>query len=160
MAESFAPEAIAQRTRGEASLQPMDRSDQDDALRLTIEAARLLQDRHCENIVAFDVAGLSPVTDYVVIASGTSDRQVRSVGHEVATLAKSKGFPRLGSDRDEDYRWFVVDFGAVMVHLFEPVTRGHYDLEMLWGDAKRVKWRRPPQSPDHTAPTPDPASRG
>lgn len=158
MAESFAPEDIVRRTRGDhaaedaqadaqaqpdASRRPAEGRERDDARALAVESARLCNDRHCEEIVVYDVGGVSPVTDFVVIASGTSDRQVRSVGHEVADLARRHGFQRMGTDRDEDYRWFVVDFGAVMVHLFEPVTRGHYDLEMLWGDAASVKWRRP-----------------
>ena len=152
MPESLAPEDIARRTRGHAEIEPAsDRDatrqpaqghDHQDARALAVEAARIMNDRHCTDVVVYDVGGVSPVTDFVVIASGTSDRQVRSVGHEVADVAKERGYQRLGTDRDEDYRWFVVDFGAVMVHLFEPVTRGHYDLEMLWGDAETVKWRR------------------
>lgn len=144
MPEPLAPQDIAERTRGEtdATRQPGSEQDHAEARDLAIEAARLMNDRHCDEIVVYDVAGISPVTDFVVLASGTSDRQVRSVGHEVADLAKQHGYQRMGTDRDEDYRWFVVDFGAVMVHLFEPVTRGHYDLEMLWGDAESVKWRR------------------
>ena len=152
MAESLAPEDIAQRTRAhadiepasdpDASRQPGSEQDYAEARELAIESARLMNDRHCDDIIVYEVSGISPVTDFVVLASGTSDRQVRGVGHEVADLARQRGYQRMGTDRDEDYRWFVVDFGAVMVHLFEPATRGHYDLEMLWGDADTVKWRR------------------
>lgn len=107
-----------------------------------IEAARLMADRHCEEILVLDVRGLSQLTDYVLIATGTSDRQMKSVGSEIAELGRTHGLRRYGSERDDSSRWIVLDFVDVMVHLFEPATRGHYDLEMLWGDAPKVKWRR------------------
>lgn len=107
-----------------------------------VEAARLLADSHCEDVVIYDVGELSPVTRYILIASGTSDRQIKAVGGHVSELGRSIGFDRFGSDRDDASTWLVLDFVEVMVHLFEPATRGHYDLEMLWGDAPRVSWHR------------------
>ncbi|MEM9882160.1 MAG: ribosome silencing factor [Planctomycetota bacterium] len=114
----------------------------DAARTLAIDAARLCADLRCEDVVVFDVTGLSQVTHYLVIATGTSDRQIKSVGGDVADLAAEHGFERYGADRDDANTWLVVDLVEVMVHLFEPATRGHYDLEMLWGDAPRVAWRR------------------
>ena len=107
-----------------------------------VEAARLLADSHCEDVVVFDVRGLSQLTNFVLIASGTSDRQMKAVGHHVEELGQAHGMERLGQERDESTTWIVLDFIDVMVHLFEPVTRAHYDLEMLWGDAPRVPWPR------------------
>ena len=52
------------------------------------------------------------------------------------------GLDRFGSERDDAATWLVLDFIDVMVHLFEPSTRAHYDLEMLWGDAPEVEWSR------------------
>lgn len=124
-----------------ASAAPADR-DADDARAFAIEAARLVVGLHCEDVLIFDVRGLSPVTKYIVIASGTSDRQIKSVGGDVADLGAEHGFERYGSDRDGASTWMVVDLVEVMVHLFEPVARGHYDLEMMWGDAPQVQWRR------------------
>ena len=109
-----------------------------------IEAARLMSDLRCEEVVIFDVTGLSQVTNFIVIASGTSDRQIKSIGADVGELGDEHGFPRYGSDRDGASTWLVVDLVEVMVHLFEPATRGHYDLEMMWGDAPKIKWRRDP----------------
>jgi ribosome-associated protein len=109
-----------------------------------VEAARLMGDLHCEDILVLDVRGISSVTDYLVIGSGTSDRQIRSIGGQVEDLAKSNGVARIGSEADGPARWVVLDFVDVIVHVFEPVTRAHYDLEMLWGDAPRVPWQRPP----------------
>jgi len=107
-----------------------------------VEAARLMADLRCEDVVVFDVRGRSEVTDFIIIASGTSDRQIKSIGRRVAEVAQEFGLDRLGTERDGDAKWLVLDFVEVMVHLFEPVTRAHYDLEMLWGDAPKVRWRR------------------
>ncbi len=106
-----------------------------------VEAARLLADLHCEQVLLYDVRGMSDLTDYVLIASGTSDRQIRSVGRHVQDLARTYGLGRFGDERDTTTRWLVLDFVEVMVHVFEPATRAHYDLEMLWGDAESVRWR-------------------
>ena len=118
---------------------------------LAVDAARLLNDYDCEEIVVFDVGGISQVTRYIVIASGTSDRQIKTLAGKVRELASDRDFPSFGSDRDAASTWLVLDFFDVMVHLFEPVTRAHYDLEMLWGDAERVVWRekkvKPPAHP-------------
>ncbi|MEM6334087.1 MAG: ribosome silencing factor [Planctomycetota bacterium] len=113
------------------------------SMRFAIMAARELTDRKCENATVLDVRGLSQVCDFVVVATGTSDRQAKSAGHYVEDLGKALGFEKLASDADAQTKWVVVDFASVMVHVFEPATRAHYDLEMLWGDAVRVPWRRP-----------------
>lgn len=105
-------------------------------------AAREMADLHCEDIVVFDVRGLSPLTNYIVIGSGTSDRQVKAVAGHVSELARDRfDLEKFGTDRDESSTWLVLDFIDVMVHLFEPATRAHYDLEMLWGDAPTIDWR-------------------
>ena len=107
-----------------------------------VSAARLMLDSHCEDIVVFDVRGISQLTDFIVIASGTSDRQIRSVGDHLEETAKEFELERFGGEVDKTTTWLVVDFVDVVVHLFEPVMRAHYDLEMMWGDAPKVEWRR------------------
>ncbi|MBB6430230.1 ribosome silencing factor [Algisphaera agarilytica] len=129
-------------TRSTPGSTPASAKGPDAARLVAVEAARLVSDLRCEDIVVFDVTGMSQVTNFIVIASGTSDRQIKSVGSEVADLGAQHGFDRYGSDRDAASTWCVVDLVEVMVHLFEPATRGHYDLEMMWGDAPQVKWRR------------------
>ena len=107
-----------------------------------VEAAQLLHDRHCEDVLIFDVRGLSDVTDYILIASGTSDRQIQSVGAELGDLAKANDLARFGREVDVPTTWLVLDYVDVIVHLFDPDTRAHYDLEMMWGDAPQVPWQR------------------
>ena len=118
--------------------------------RFVVEAAQLLKDLHCEDIVLFDVQGLSDLTDYIVIATGTSDRQLKGVAGQINDLAGEHGLERFGSERDADSTWLVLDYVDTIVHLFEPVSRAHYDLEMLWGDAEKIDWRREGDDPQDT----------
>jgi ribosome-associated protein len=101
--------------------------------------------------VVLDLRGLSQVTDFVVIGTGTSDRQMRSVLDHVEELGGKAGFTAFKRSVDARSTWILVDFVDVIVHLFEPNTRAHYDLEMLWGDAKRPAWERPGQAPRNRA---------
>jgi ribosome-associated protein len=110
--------------------------------KFAVDAARLLKDRHSENILVLDVRGRSDVADYLVLATGTSDRQINSAADDVRELAEAAKLPVFGRDRDRLSQWVAMDFVDVVVHLFAPVARAHYDLEMLWGDAPRVIWRR------------------
>lgn len=123
---------------------PVDRPipQKEEAQQFAVAAAKLLSDYDCADIRVLDVRGVSPLTYYLVIASGTSDRQLRSLLKQVAGLGEQQGFERFGDDKDEAATWMVADFVEVMVHLFEPNTREHYDLEMLWGDAPAVDWQR------------------
>jgi len=111
--------------------------------RFAIDAARMLSDDKCQDVVVLDVRGLTQVTDFVIIGTGSSDRQMRSVLDHVEELGGKLGYTAFKRSVDERSTWVLVDFVDVIVHMFEPNTRAHYDLEMLWGDAKRPEWERP-----------------
>jgi len=113
---------------------------------VAIAAARGLDEAKCEDIVIIDVRHLSQVTDFIVIGSGTSDRQMRTAIQKAEDLVKELGQEVFRSAKDPSATWIVLDFVDVVVHVFEPVARAHYDLEMLWGDGPRVDWS--PGSPD------------
>ena len=119
----------------------------DAAREFAIESARLVHDDKCSDVVLLDVRNKSQVTNYIVIGSGTSDRQMRSVLQHVEDLGKQRGFTPWRTDKDTEGRWLLLDCVDVVVHLFEPNTRSHYDLEMMWGDAPRMEWERPDQIP-------------
>lgn len=112
------------------------------SLDFAIAAARLLEGRHCENIRLMDVRGLSQVCDYVLIGSGTSDRQMKAVAAELEDLGEESGSKVFRSSRDDCGTWIVVDFVDLVAHLFEPNQRAYYDLETLWGDANSIDWKR------------------
>lgn len=107
-----------------------------------IETARSLADDKCTDVVALDVSGLSQVCDYIVIASGTSDRQMRAAAQHAEEAAEALGFPLFRRSIDDRSTWIALDFVDCVVHVFEPNTRAQYDLEMLWGDAQVVEWKR------------------
>ena len=92
-----------------------------------------------------DVRGMSQITDYVIIGSGTSERQMRSILNHVEDLGATRGFQAFRSNTDDRASWVLVDFVDVVVHLFEPNTRAHYDLETLWPDARKIQWERADQ---------------
>ncbi len=114
--------------------------------KFVIEAARLLKDRHCEDVSLLDVTGLSQVCDYVLIGTGTSDRQMKSLADELAELGREFNNPAFRSDRDGSLTWIVVDFVDLVAHLFEPDQRAYYDLESLWSDAQTIDWQRTDQT--------------
>lgn len=118
---------------------------QDVNMAFAIDAARLAHDDKCTDVVLMDVRGLSQVTDYIIVGSGSSERQMRSVLDHIQDLGATRGFNVFRTNKDERALWLLADFVHVVVHLFEPATRAHYDLEMLWGDAPRVEWERPDQ---------------
>ena len=112
-----------------------------DSVTFAIEAGKLLMDRHCEDVILLNVTGLSQVCDYVLIATGTSDRQMKSVANEVGDFGNDLSFPAFRTSIDTGATWIVVDFVSVVLHLFEPQRRAYYDLEDLWADAKTVEIR-------------------
>jgi ribosome-associated protein len=110
---------------------------------VVIELARLLADSKFTEVLALDVRGVSQVQDFIVIASGTSDRQMRSsVGH-IKEFMRAHGSDVYRSSFDDQSTWSVIDCVDVVVHLFEPNTRAYYDLESMWGDGKPLAWQRP-----------------
>ncbi len=109
---------------------------------LAIELARLAHDDKCTDIVVLDVRGLSPISDFVIVASGTSDRQMRAVADHAEDEGAKHGHHAYRSSKDPRALWLLIDFSDVVIHIFEPNTRAHYDIEMMWGDAKRVPWKR------------------
>ena len=101
-------------------------------------AARLADARHCSDIVVLDLRGMSPATDYFVIATGTSDRQMRTVADEISQEAREHGLKRFGRAGYEQGRWILLDFVDVVIHIFDREYRQYYDLELLWGDAEKL----------------------
>jgi ribosome-associated protein len=106
-----------------------------------IEAATLAANTRCSNVVVLDVSGLSPVTDFFVLATGTSPRQMRTVMDEVEELADAQKFGSIGTAGYEGENWMLLDCVDVIVHVFSLNARIYYDLDNLWGDAKRVEWQ-------------------
>jgi ribosome-associated protein len=107
----------------------------DPALRVAVEATR---DKKALDIVVLDLRGLASFTDYFLIATGGSHRQIETIADEIEEKLKEakrkpshvEGYPR--GD------WILMDYVDFVVHVFTPASRSYYDLERLWGDAKRL----------------------
>jgi ribosome-associated protein len=116
------------------------------SLTFAIAAAREAVDRHCTDVRLFDVRGRSQMSDYVLVASGTSDRQVRSVADDLENLGETFGRKRFRTNADPASTWAVVDFIDIVMHLFEPARRAYYDLDELWADAPEIEFAREPEA--------------
>jgi len=112
------------------------------ARRFAIDAARIMQENQCEDILVLDLRGISPVCDFFVIGTGTSDRQMRAVADHIEDLGRAQGEKPYGVAGYEEGIWIIVDYVDVVIHLFDPDRRSYYDLESLWGDSPRVDWAK------------------
>jgi len=92
----------------------------------------VLDELKAVNIEIMDVKHLTSITDIMIIASGTSNRQVRALADKVIESAKANGIKPLGVEGHEQGEWVLVDLGDVIVHVMHPTTRDYYQLEKLW----------------------------
>ena len=118
----------------------MTRKKDTEAKAFALAAAQLAAGLHCTNIVVLDLRGISPATDYFVIATGTSNRQMRAVADEICEEAKKLHISRFGRAGYEQGRWILLDFIDVVIHIFDREYRDYYDLELLWGDADKLNY--------------------
>jgi ribosome-associated protein len=117
-------------------------SDASEKAQRIVEAAL---DRKADDVVTLDVHEVSSFTDVFVLATGTSDRHVRSVADAIEAALKESDGPPAGVEGYDEGLWVLIDFGDVVVHVFQHEVRVQYDLERLWSDAAEVH-RVPPES--------------
>ena len=93
-----------------------------------------LEDAKANDVRQLDVRRLTDITDWMVVASGTSTRHVLALADHVRTQVKAQGLSPIGTEGESGSDWVLLDYGDVVVHLMLPDTRGFYDLEGLWDD--------------------------
>ena len=109
------------------------------SLQLALAAARTAAENRGQNIVVLDMRKNTSLFDYFVIATGTSRRQLHAISEEIdETLEVQLKDKRIGIEGYDDSRWIVLDYGDVVIHLFDEETRQFYSLENLWADAEHV----------------------
>lgn len=91
-----------------------------------------LDDQKADHVTSLDVRSLTTITDYMVVASGTSSRHVQAIAENLQKTLKSQGVKPAGYEGDPSGDWMLVDFGDVVVHIMHPRTRDFYNLEKLW----------------------------
>jgi len=125
-AEPEVPESLRQRG---ARLSPLE------VARKVVDAA---EDKKAADIVLLDVSELTSMADYFVICSGGSERQLGAIGDGIAEKLREEGVRPIGREGGANSHWTLLDFGAVIVHIFAPPERDYYQLERHWSKAKTV----------------------
>jgi len=92
--------------------------------------------------VLLEMKGISSITDYFLICSGKSDRQVQAIAQAIEKLLKKKGIQPLGQEGTSGGKWILMDYADVIVHIFLEPVRKFYDLEGLWIDASRIDFQK------------------
>ena len=111
----------------------------DRARELALAAARVAEEARGTDVRVLDLRGITELFDYFVVATGSSRRQLHAMADEIEQAVKRELHDRKrGGEGYEEGRWIVLDYGDVMVHLFDAEAREYWDLEHLWSDAKRV----------------------
>jgi ribosome-associated protein len=111
-----------------------------DSRDLAVTAARAAWSKQGSNIVVLDVSDLITITDYFVIVSGSSDRQLKTIAEEVERAAKELGAKPVRQEGEAGARWLLIDYVDFVVHVFHEEEREFYRLENLWRDAPVVEW--------------------
>ena len=128
--------SIVGRIASAADYDPSERS-----LQLALAAAQAAAEDRGMNIVVLDLRELTCIFDYFVIASGTSRRQLHAMSEDIDhKLEDELGDKRMGIEGYKESSWILLDYGTIVIHLFEESTRDYYGIEKLWGEAKRVPW--------------------
>jgi len=112
----------------------------DDAIDFACQVARIATEHKTEEVSVLDLRGLSSLTDFFVIGTGTSDRQMNAVLEHIATHARSIDRRAFNLSNTRSASWVLADYVDVVIHLFDEHHRAYYDLDGLWGDAPRVQW--------------------
>ncbi len=107
--------------------------------KLRDHVVRALEDLKGKEIVALDVTRATSVTDYMVIASGTSNRHVKALVDNLLESSHANGIPSIGVEGRETMEWVLVDLGDVVVHVMKQEARDFYDLERLWSEVPRAE---------------------
>lgn len=109
------------------------------SLELALAAVRTAAENRGRDLVLLDLRELTAIFDYFVIVTGTSRRQLHAMSEEIdRVLQDDLGDRRLGIEGYVESRWIVLDYGSIVIHLFDDEARSYYDLENLWAEAKRV----------------------
>ncbi len=109
------------------------------SLELALAAAEVAHQNRGEDVIVLDLRELTPVFDYFVVATGNSRRQLHAISEDIDhRLEDDLKEPRMGIEGYRENQWILLDYGSIVVHIFDQETRDYYAIEDLWTDAKRV----------------------
>ncbi len=102
------------------------------------EIADIISDTKGSDIIVLDIRPVSPIADYFVIATADNERQANAIVEEIEKRMKARKILPYGTDGEVNSGWVLLDYGDVLVHIFDPGTRDFYQLEELWSNAPTV----------------------
>ena len=108
--------------------------NQSDIKKTVLQCTNAALDKKAKNLIILKVKELSSFTDYFIICSGTSDRQVKGIAASIEETLKKSGIQPLGIEGQNTGNWILMDYGDVIIHIFYEPTREFYDIERLWSD--------------------------
>jgi len=100
---------------------------------------RYAGEKKAKDILILELKGLTDIADYFLLASGTSERHVRTIAEYIETSMKDEGIKHLYTESYKEGRWVIIDYNDFVVHIFLEELRELYDLESLWIEAKQIK---------------------
>ena len=109
-----------------------------DTLEKALLASEIIRERKAIDPVLFEVGKLTSITDYFLIASGKSSRQVQAISRHLSRRMRDNGFKVYGMEGERDGHWILMDYGDLVIHIFYQPVREFYDLEGLWIEAPRI----------------------
>lgn len=109
---------------------------------IAITAARAADEKNAENIILLDVSELLVITDYFLICSGATGRQVRTITDNIREKIRKKGLILHGVEGEDRAEWVLVDYGDIVIHVFTEEQHEYYQLERLWRDAPVIEWAK------------------
>ena len=112
------------------------------SLQTALKVAQIAEDYRGKDTVVLDLTGLTPIVDFFVISTGTSQRQMHALADEVNRLLKADDQPPLGREGLPNSNWILQDYGDIVLHIFTEEARSLYDLEHLWADAVLIDWKQ------------------
>lgn len=110
-----------------------------ESIELATKIAQILDKRKAHSLKVLKVRDLTVLTDYFVIATGSSTTQVRSLAEEVEFQMEQEGVKTLRTEGFDSKSWILLDYGNVIVHVFYPEAREYYDLDHLWADGEEIE---------------------
>ena len=109
------------------------------SLELANRCRELALDKKAEDVILLDLRGVSSICDYFLICTGAAEPHLKAIANSIEMGLKDVGYRPRGRDGRVSATWMVLDYDAVMIHIFKRETRARYALEQLWGDAPRLE---------------------
>ena len=110
---------------------------------LALLAAEVCDEKKAKDIVVLDVRKITSISDYFIVCSTSNERQARAIAEDLRLKMRDLGRSEMGVEGLQDGRWVLQDFADFVLHIFHESQREFYDIEGLWADAKRVRWKTP-----------------